>query len=380
MLFKLLFFIIFLFKINSKICCCCKNNNSEKNSIDNSKDNNKNSENIKEKEKNKYDQKIDEIIKNNEIYKKGYKTSKFSWNNNNCAIKTSLLNLMLFFDNCPELFEDIKKEENIICKRSKKEALEIIKEIIKIREKYLKGENLIKMEDFYYLLQKYTHSFIKSIKNEELDDINILKEIEKETMDYYNFTFGKFPKNIDNFFLGYAIKNYNDKNILNKFKNDFIEYRDVELDNDCKIEKETDFLSSFRLHLILELLSKFVKGFSILEGKLFDRYAYNQKFFEIKQFNNNNENIISENIKNLEINDKIISITLSVKFGSTGHACLIYKDLDNKWYFDCCNSVIEVDFEDVKNKNFQKILDIWAKKCNSYHYKFESISEILYKN
>lgn len=379
----ILFFIIFLFKFNSKSCCCYKNNNSENNIIDNSKDNKKNSENIKEKEneKNKDDQKIVEIIKNNEIYKKDIKTSKFSWNNNNCTIKTSLLNLMLFFDNCPKLFDDIKKEENIICKRAKKEALEIIKEIKNIREKYLKGENLIRMEDFYYLLQKYTHSFIKSIKNEELDDINILNEIENETMDYSSFSLKKFPQ-ISNWFLELAIKNYDDKNYLNKLKNNFINYRDVELDKDFKIKKETDFSSSFRLSLILKLLSKFVKDFYILEGKLLNRYSYKQEPFRIRGFNNYNEDMRLEDIKNLEINDQIISIHLNVKYGTTLHACLIFRDKDNckKWYFDCCDNVIEIDFEDVKNKNFQKILDIWAKKCNSYNYTFKEIEEILYKN
>jgi len=375
----ILFFIIFLFKINSKTCCCYKNNNSENNIIDNSKDDKKNSENIKEEEK-KDDQKIDEIIKNNEIYKKDIKTSKFNWNNNNCAIKTSLLNLMLFFDNCPKISEDIKKEENIKCKRAKKETLEIIKEIIKIREKYLKEENLIRMKDFYYLLQKYTHSFIKSIKNDELDDINIFNEIEKETMDYSEFSNEKFSK-ITNWFLEPAIKNYNDKNNLDELKKDFIEYRDVELDKDFKIKKETNYSSSFRLSLILELLSKFVKGFLILEGKLFYRYSYKQKFYDIKIFNNDNKDIRLENIKNLEINDKIISITLCVEYGSIRHSCLIFRDKDNskKWYFDCCNKVIEIDFEDVKNKNFQKILDIWTKKVKSYHYTFRNIDEVLYK-
>ena len=66
--------------------------------------------------------------------------------------------------------------------------------------------------------------------------------------------------------------------------------------------------------------------------------------------------------------------------------CLDENDLDQQrmhldTYFNILNdnNVLVIDFEDVKNKNFQKILDIWYKKDKSYPYTFGSIEEVLYK-
>ena len=354
MISKLIIFIVFLFKVKSKICCNCKKNNN---------DNNKeiNSEDI-EKEN---DKKIVDIIKNNEIYKTDYKTSKFKWNNNNCTIKTSLLNLMLFFDNCLEIFEDIKKEENIICKRAKKEALEIIKEIIKIREKYLKGENLITMQDFYKRCHDYQYKFYKEVKDDEIYDIDKLKKLNEESIYLpelicFGYNFKDILDNLDN------------PSQLSNEKDEFVKFRDKDLEKPDYKEYRTDFESGCKFLLIIKLLSKLIKDLKVIDydtNKI--AIIYKGKIFKIESY---------LNITELDINDKIISITLGVNYGNTGHSCLIFRDKDNKYYFDCCNDIIEINVEDIKNKNFQKILDIWAKKCNSYHYKIRSIGEILYKN
>lgn len=386
MLSKILIFIVFLFKINFKICCnsdnCCfcfKNkNNNFKNNIDddNINDDKKNFDDIKNEDdnKNKNDKNLDNIIKNDKIYKKDIQKSKFKWNDNNCSIKTSLLNLMIFFDNCPELFEDIKKEENIKCKRARKEALEIIKEIINIREKYLKGENLIRMEDFYKRCHDYQYKFYKEVKNEELEDIDKLKKLVEESInlaDLVGF----------NYYLFSIVEALNEGRIeqAQNEKNIFKDFRDYDLETPDYKEYRTNFTCGCSLSILLKLLSKFVKDFFILEGNLINEYIYKGKIFRTKLFDNSNDKIILDNINKLEVNDKIISIMLKVKYGTIGHACLIFNDKNNpkKWYFDNVNNIIEVDFNDVKNKKFQKLLDIWYKKGGPYHYKFNIIEEIL---
>ena len=59
-------------------------------------------------------------------------------------------------------------------------------------------------------------------------------------------------------------------------------------------------------------------------------------------------------MKKLEINNNFISVNLSLKCGNIGHSCLIYKGIDNKYYFDNSYTVIKIDYKDLKNKKFQK--------------------------
>ena len=361
MLLKKQIFILFIFenyyKIFSYTNCCCYYDNKNKEKNNNLNNNKENNEKINKDDE--YEN-LDDILKNNDIYKKDYKESKFKWNDNNCTIKTSLLNLMLFFDYLPVLYEDIKKEENIKCEKAKKEAIEFINEIINIREKYLKGENLIKMEDFYKKCHDYKYKFYKEIKDDELDDIDKLKEIEEENI-YLSELLG-FSYQLDDMLTYY---NENNKELFNSEKEAFKDYRDNDLEESYYKEYRTDFECGCSLDLILELLSKLIKDFKVIHYPAFYQIIYKKYIFQIK--------------KNLEVKNNLISIKLHVKYKDIGHSCLIYKDKNNnKYYFDCCNKVIEIDFEDVKNKNFQKILDIWYKKTGSYKYTFDDIREVLY--
>lgn len=351
----ILFFIIFLFKINSKTCCCYKNNNSENNIIDNSKDDKKNSENIKEKEKEKNKDK--------------YFKSNFKWHDNNCGIKTSLLGLMILFDNIPELYEYIKDENNIKYPRCKDYVKKIIKEIVNIRERYLKDEKLIDMVDFYKYCHDYLWNFYKSITDDELEDNVKLIQIYLQHPEFFIGINGEV-------LLLSIIQGANKDLNIKLFK----EFRDKDLENHYYKNYLTDYSSAIRTHNLIEFLLKTVKNMNYENKNLILTFEFNGKkyVYVYKEYYNTGH---SYNIKDLEINDQIISIYLGVTCGSIGHGCLIFRDKDNckKWYFDCCNKVIEIDFEDVKNKNFQKILDIWTKKCNSYNYKFKEIYEVLYK-
>ena len=349
---KIFKFILSLFFTNFIYCCCKHNNEEDKANILLDKVKDKNEDN---KPKNKNEDKKNEITSKN---------SRFSWYKNNCSIKTSLLNLMVLFDNYNQLFEKLKDDNIITCIKARKEFKRILNEIINIRNKYKNNEELIRMEDFYKRCHDYKYNFYKSITNDDLINLEQLNKIIDEN--------DKILRDMIHF-------NYDiDSKIF--YINDFIEFRDEDLNEPFYKDYRTDYTAGFSLSKILYMLVKLTNVLKIENYHVFgdNIYTFDDYKFKIVSYNNGNYELVSDNMKNVEINDNLISLTIGLSYGDIGHSALIFKDIDNKYYFDCCNKVIQIDYQDIQNKNFQKIVDQWIKVGN-INYKFESIKEALYK-
>jgi len=354
---KIFKFILSLFFTNF-IYCCYKHNNEE----------DKNNNILLDKPKNK-----NEDIKNEDSKNKiTSKNSRFMWNNNNCSIKSSLLNLMILFDNYNQLFEKLNDDNIITCIKARKEFKRILNEVINIRNKYKNNEELIRMEDFYKRCHDYKYNFYKSITNDDLINLEQLNKIIDENDDILR----------DMIPINYSIdsKDFNNKIEYENEIKMFIEFRDEDLNTSDYKDYRTDYTAGFTLSKILYMLVKLTNVLKIENYHVFgdNIYTFDDYKFKIVSYNNGNDELVSDNMKNVEINDNLISLTMGLSYGDIGHSVLIFKDIDNKYYFDCCNKVIQIDYQDIQNKNFQKIVDQWIKVGN-INYKFESIKEALYK-
>jgi len=369
----LYFFLIInlIFKIQCECICYYKNKN-----------NNLNSELNENNDKNNEEEDLDKKKEEEDKYKKNNKT-EFNHGSNNCVFQTTMNSLMIIFDYFPELFEEFKKEENIITNTDKvdiKYKKAIINEIIELRKKYLNGEKQIKIFKLYDLIVDFVVQYFKThdlefyYKNKE----NYIKFIEmyldylrKDCLELINY---KEIKKEIKYFISKNKNNYktisNDE--LNKFN---------ELKNNLKIII-TGYGSDFFLYRFIELINTFFVKFLNIEDIMNKEIIYKNKnnkiLFKKILINENNFNDINSinNFINKNLN-KIIIFTIDSqdKSISSGHVSNIVKDKNNNYYHNSCNYKTLVSELDIKNNNFQKILDD-SKKIGNYPFEFISILDI----
>ena len=357
---------IFEIKIN---CCCIKNKNKNKNKKINfnSELNENNDKNNKEKDLDK--KKEEEKLNNNN-------NTEFYHDNKNCVFQTTINSLMIIFDHFPELFEEFKKEENIITNTDKvdiKYKKAIINEIIELRKKYLNGEKQIKIFKLYDLIVDFVVQYFKThdlefyYKNKEnyIKFQNIyIQNLRSDCLKYFNF-------NEIQIFIYKNKNNYKtiSNNELNKFN---------ELKNNLKITIN-GYGSDFFLYRFIELINTFFIKFLNIEEIINKENIYKNKNNKIlfKRIFNNENNFNSINSINNFINknlNKIIIFTIDSedKSISSRHISNIVKDINNNYYHNSCNYKTLVSELDIKNNNFQKILDD-SKKIGNYTFEFISI-------
>ena len=367
----LYFFLIInlIFKIQCECICCFKNKNKNKNNDLNSELNENNDKNNKEED-------LDKKKEEEDKYKKNNKT-EFNHGSNNCVFQTTMNSLMIIFDYFPELFEEFKKEENIITNTDKvdiKYKKAIINEIIDLRKKYLNGEKQIKIFKLYDLIVDFVVQYFKTNdlefygKNKENHEKFIEKYIPKLRFDCLELiNYSEILKFIrDNNYKTIS----NDK--LNKFN---------ELKNNLKIiingYGTNLFLSNF-IELINNFFLKFLNIEDIMNKEIIYKNKNNKILFRkiLNHKNNFNDNNTINNFINKNLN-KIFIFTIDSqdKRISAGHISDIVKDKNNNYYHNSCNYKTLVSELDIKNNNFQKILDD-SKKIGNYPFEFIEIKNI----
>ena len=361
----LYFFLIINLIFEIKINFCCKNKNKKNNF--NSELNENNDKNNKEEDLDK--KKEEENLNNN--------NTEFYHGNNNCVFQTAINSLMIVFDHFPELFEEFKKEENIITNTDKvdiKYKKAIINEIVELRKKYLNGEKQIKIFKLYDLIVDFVVQYFKThdleyyYKNKENHEKFIEKYIPNlrfvclELINYREIL--KF------------IRENNYKTISNDELNKF-----NELKNNLKIIIN-GYGSDFFLNNFIKLINTFFVKFLNIEKIINEKNIYKNKNNKIlfKNILNNESNFNGINSINNFINknlNKIIIFTIDSedKSISSGHISNIVKDKNNNYYHNSCNYKTLVSELDLKNNNFQKILDD-SKKIGNYPFEFISILDI----
>jgi len=340
-IFNILYFSFFFnnFNINSR--CLCNNKNNKINNNDNDK-NGENLQNNKDNKKNNdFLKKNKKEIKIDEKYLKDYKICNekcfFEYENNNCAVKSTLSIFCKIF-NKKKIIEDWLKSDNIV--------LKTLGEILK---RYNKNDKSKKDYDiFFHNLERffvdYYNNNIKIQKSKTKPDEDF-KEIMNIFLDFFgNYKFKEIQK--DNRLITFS-------DLFNNVES--LEYR-----------KYNDYLSRFNLLKLITLINKF--------------YPLNYKMHKIHYFQVENDiyTIYDDNFNN------IFYIDLNCKYYETGHNCLIFKEND-KFYFENCNNVFEINGKLVEacfeNRNYQPIIDIYIKEGGinyKYDYSFDFI--YLYKN
>ena len=361
--------------------CCYKN---KKNNIDNFEI----STNIEDKNKDFNDDaprineelKKDEDKKNKDKKELEYQKTSFLHNSDNCLFQTVFLDLMVIFDYFPELFEEFKKEENIIKDNCDvKYKKEVIDEIVNLRERYLKGETGIDVHKIYDIFLKFNEKYIQSLN---FDDF--IKN--KKYRDFYNISQNIvliLSSNIDK-------KKLNITKIINTIdKEDYTNKVDL---NDENIKKTfNDQIKNYKLKKAYNTYQ--ASGGLTLEYLILYLNNYVSKFVEINvisklKINKTNEEIIYKDDKNKELfkikniykenineyykfKDKIIIMNLNVrdKRINDAHNCNIVKEKDNIYYHNSCNYKTIVSKSDFDNFNIQNILDE-SKKCDNHPFEY----------
>jgi len=361
--FFLIINLIFEIKCNYSFKNKIKKNNFNSELNENNDKNNKEKDLDKEKD---FDKKKEEEDK----YKKNNKT-EFYHGNNNCVFQTTINSLMIIFDHFPELFEEFKKEENIITNTDNvdiKYKKVIINEIIELRKKYLNREKQINIFKLYDLIVDFVVQYFKThdlefyYKNNENYEKFIeiyLNNLRFDCLELINY------KEILKFIRDNKSKTISN-NELNKFN---------ELKNNLKIII-TGYGSKFFLYDFIELINTFFVKFLNIEEIKNKEYIYknkNNKILFKRIFNNENNFNSINNFINKNLN-KIIIFTIDSedKSISSRHISNIVKDINNNYYHNSCNYKTLVSELDIKNNNFQKILDD-SKKIGNYTFEFISI-------
>ena len=281
---------------------------------------------------------------------------------------------MIIFDHFPELFEEFKKEENIITNTDKidiKYKKVIINEIIELRKKYLNGEKQIEIFNLYDLLINFV---VQYFKTHDLEFYYKNEENYKKFIDIY-LPYLRFDclKLLNYNEIVKFIKKNKYKTISNKKLNEF-----NELKNNLKIIIN-DYGSNFFLNNFIEIINTFFVKFLNIEEIKNEKNIYknkNNKILFKRIFNDIDNNINSINNLNKNLNKIIIFTIESIDNRINAfHISNILKDKNNNYYNNSCNYKTLVSELDIKNNNFQKILDD-SKKIGNYPFEFIKIREI----
>ena len=377
MLYLLLIFFIYTIKdisckkknkVNSKVYSCKNNIKNINNDIDLY---------INEK-KDSHDQKNVDIKKSNYIYNEHDNVSPFYWHDSNCEFKTALTEFNLLCLYIPEIIEKLKDSNNIIqnfidinLKKS------IVNEIINLHTRYKNFEKQIKVDKI----------------------IDLLKEIAICCLNEYN------PR---------INKDYNDKLIeiiskLGEFKfiidfDVFIELIEHILSDDCEISKKNEYIDEYnkKKNNKLSVNSGYQSNISLVEFinflnkyvlKIFDEYE--KKYILDKKSNNDiyNYKINNKNFKIYRIyntitcgnkdvfrqifnDNKVISFNIESKYSDSIDHCSCFVNYNEKYYYDSYNNYINVDYNDLKNAEFEKILSYHSKE--TFSTEFTQVCDVIF--
>ena len=281
-----------------------------------------------------------------ETYKICSESPCYPWENNNCSIQTILSEISLIF-NKPKIINDWLNSDNAL--------LKTLGEILK---RFREGDK--SKEDYKIFYNKF-FNFFCDYYNKNYKDQKLKEEPDKEFKDIVII--------FSDFFLKYFCEKLSLEPDKIGFKEIFnsinkIEYKEV-----------NDYCGSFKLKLLIELIDKY----------------YNLKLKHkpsiLYEVGNSTYQIGAENF-----ND-VFLIELVIYYNGIGHMALILKK-QNKYYFQICNKIYEVEKELVEEcfncKNYQKIIDINTKE-GGYDYKYfchneyscfdnKNIDEIYYQD
>lgn len=375
-------FLNFIYSVNYLFSGCCNCNNDKIN--ENTKtisDNDKNSNENDNDQRKKYNDELEKDkkykFKNDDIYKKDDNISPFYWSGSNCEFKTAITEFNILCLYIPEIIEKLNDEKNIIdncidisIKKS------IIEEIINLNNKYKNCEKNIDVNNLLRLISEVVINLIKKSdpsKNdgyfEELQEIRDL--IHSST--YCDFI-TNYPEICD--IINKIESSDNDDDTRKKYIDEYNIKKNQQLVINSNYKSTLDLLNFLKFldKHIIKIFTEIKKEEKLEKHYMNDYYTFilNEKKFCIYKILNLNEENIELFKENFNKNN-VISINLCCLCGTIEHASCILK-YKNDYFYDSYNKCINIDLNDIKNCNFEKILS----EHKDYSNKLNKIEHLIY--
>ena len=375
-------FLNFIYSVNCLFsgCCNCNNDKTKKNAKTTYKNDENNNENDNDQRK-KYDDQLEKDkkykIKKDDIYKKDDNISPFYWSGSNCEFKTAITEFNLLCLYISEIIEKLNDEKNIIgncidisIKKS------IIEEIINLNNKYKNCEKNIDVNNLLRLISEVVINLIKKIDPSENDEY--FKELQEIRKYIYSSTDIDFITNYPEIchIINEIESSDNDDDTRKKYIDDYNIKKNQPLVINSNYQSSLDILNFLKFldKHIIKIFTEIKEEEKIYKHHINTCYTFilNEKKFCIYQ-------IISPNKDNIELfkenfnKNNVICINLWCLCGTIEHASCILK-YKNDYFYDSYNKCINIDLNDIKNCNFEKILS----EHKDYDNKLNKIAHLIY--